>query len=75
MPRLSSFVLIAVLALADPLCAQDAPVFAPAPRPQRSQRVDPLTSSIRGRVTTADTGAPIRGAEVRLSMDGRFSGW
>ena len=26
-----------------------------------------------GRVTTADTGAPIRGAEVRLSMDGSFS--
>ena len=74
MPRLSSFVLMAVLALAEPVFAQEAPVFAPAPpRPQRSQRVDPLTSSIRGRVTTADTGAPIRGAEVRLSMDGRFS--
>jgi hypothetical protein len=39
----------------------------------RPQRVDPLTSSIQGRVTTSDTGAPIRGAEVRLSMDGRFS--
>jgi hypothetical protein len=38
-----------------------------------SQRVDPLTASIRGKVTTADTGAPIRGAEVRLSSDGRFS--
>jgi hypothetical protein len=73
LPRVSSFVLLAVLALAEPLVAQDAPVFAPAPRQQRSQRIDPLTSSISGRVTTADTGAPIRGAEVRLSMDGRFS--
>ena len=47
-------------------------VFAQTPRP-RTQRVDPLTASIRGRITTADTGAPIRGAEVRLSMDGRFN--
>jgi len=39
----------------------------------RTQRVDPLTASIRGKVTTADTGAPVRGAEVRLSSDGRFS--
>jgi hypothetical protein len=39
----------------------------------RPQRVDPLTASIRGRVTTADTGAPIRGAEVRLSKDGSYS--
>ena len=73
MPRLLLFAFMAMLALAEPISAQDAPVFAPAPPPQRSQRVDPLTSSIRGRVTTADTGAPIRGAEVRLSMDGRFS--
>ena len=71
--RLSWYALLALVALAEPVCAQEAPVFAPAtPRP-RSQRVDPLTSNIRGRVTTADTGAPIRGAEVRLSMDGRFS--
>jgi hypothetical protein len=72
MSRLSLCALMSMLALAEPVLAQDAPVFAPAPR-QRSQRVDPLTSSIRGRVTTADTGAPIRGAEVRLSIDGRFS--
>jgi hypothetical protein len=39
----------------------------------RPQRVDPMTSSIQGRVTTADTGAPIRGAEVRVSIDGHFS--
>lgn len=53
------------------LVATDA-VNAQPPR-TRPQRVDPLTSSIQGRITTADTGAPIRGAEVRLSMDGRFS--
>jgi Carboxypeptidase regulatory-like domain len=72
-PRLPLLALIAMLPLAEPIFAQDAPVFAPATQRPRSQRVDPLTSSIRGRVTTADTGAPIRGAEVRLSMDGRFS--
>jgi hypothetical protein len=62
--RGSLVLLLAMLALADTARAQ------PRPRPQR---VDPLTSSLNGRVTTADTGAPIRGAEVRLSMDGRFS--
>jgi hypothetical protein len=64
-PRLSFLALILLVACADAVLAQ-------APR-SRSQRVDPLTSSIRGRVTTADTGAPVRGAEVRLSMDGSFS--
>lgn len=64
MTRLSSLLLVTLVLV-------DA-AFAQAPRP-RSQRVDPLTSSIRGRVTTSDTGAPIRGAEVRLSIDGRFS--
>jgi hypothetical protein len=49
-------------------------IDAQAPRPRtRPQRVDSLTSSIHGRVTTADTGASIRGAEVRLSMNGSFS--
>jgi Carboxypeptidase regulatory-like domain len=64
---LSRFVCVfaATLVLASAVNAQP-----PRPRPQR---VDPLTSSIQGRVTTSDTGAPIRGAEVRLSMDGRFS--
>ncbi|HKH73693.1 MAG TPA: carboxypeptidase-like regulatory domain-containing protein [Vicinamibacterales bacterium] len=57
--------LIMMVGLADAILAQ-------GPR-ARSQRVDPLTSSISGRVTTADTGTPVRGAEVRLSMDGRFS--
>jgi hypothetical protein len=70
--RLSFLALVLVVDLANAVFAQ-APVFAPAQQRARSQRVDPLTSSIRGRITTADTGAPIRGAQVRLSMDGRFS--
>ena len=41
--------------------------------PRRTQRIDSLTASITGKITTADTGAPIRGAEVRLSSDGRYS--
>lgn len=63
--RRSACVFLAVLIAA-------ATANAQSPRARR-QRIDPLTSSIQGRVTTADTGAPIRGAEVRLSMDGRFS--
>jgi hypothetical protein len=62
--RWSLLALTAMLSFANAVLAQ------PRPRPQR---VDPLTSSISGRVTTADTAAPIRGAEVRLSMDGRFN--
>ena len=58
-------VFAATLALASAVHAQ--------PGRTRPQRVDPLTSSIQGRVTTSDTGASIRGAEVRLAMDGRFS--
>src|SRR5688572_7317774 len=34
------------------------------PRPE-PLRIDPLTASISGRITTADTGAPLRRAEVR----------
>jgi hypothetical protein len=49
------------------------PLVAAQRHPPRAQRVDPRTSSIRGRVTTADTGAPIRGAEVRLLSDGQYS--
>jgi hypothetical protein len=60
--RRSLLVLVMLAALADG-------IFAQASRP-RSQRIDPLTSSISGRVTTADTGSPVRGAEVRLSIDG-----
>ncbi len=60
--RRSLLALVMLAALADG-------IFAQASRP-RSQRIDPLTSSISGRVTTADTGSPVRGAEVRLSIDG-----
>jgi hypothetical protein len=72
MTRLSACAVIIVMAIAEAIGAQ-APVFAPPQRQPRSQRVDPLTSNISGRVTTADTGAPIRGAEIRLSIEGRFS--
>ena len=65
--RRSLCVLVALITLVSTIEAQ-----APPPR-TRAQRVDPMTSSIQGRVTTSDTGAPIRGAEVRLSMEGRFS--
>lgn len=36
-----------------------------SPTPMQQPRVDPLTATIQGRVTTADTGAPVRRAEVR----------
>lgn len=65
MARLFACLLVVLLGLSDVAVAQ-------TPR-ARSQQVDPLTSNISGRVTTSDTGAPIRGAEVRLSIDGRFS--
>lgn len=56
------------------LSALSVSAVAHAQRPQpRPQRVDPLTASIRGRVTTTDTGAPIRGAEVRLSSQSGYS--
>ena len=45
-----------------------------AQRPRRAAaRVDPMTSSIKGLVTAADTGAPVRGAEVRLSNRGSYN--
>ena len=40
---------------------------------QIAVRVDPMTASIKGLVTTADTGAPVRGAEVRLSSRGSYN--
>jgi hypothetical protein len=58
-------VLLAAVLFGESTLAQRA-----QPRPQR---IDPLTAAIRGRVTAADTGAPVRGAEVRLSSDGHFS--
>ncbi len=40
---------------------------------QKPQRVDPMTASIKGTVTAADTGAPVRGAEVRLAVRGSYN--
>jgi Carboxypeptidase regulatory-like domain len=40
---------------------------------QKPRRVDPMKSSIKGTITAADTGAPIRGAEVRLSSRGSYN--
>jgi hypothetical protein len=66
----TAFLLVAVLFGSG--FGSPAKVFAqtpapPGPRqPARPQpAVDPLTASIQGRVTTADSGAPIRRAEVR----------
>jgi hypothetical protein len=45
-----------------------------AQRPrQAAQPVDPMTASIKGVVTAADTGAPLRGAEVRLSSRSSYN--
>jgi hypothetical protein len=40
---------------------------------QKPQRVDPMSASIKGTITAADTGVPVRGAEVRLSVRGNYS--
>jgi hypothetical protein len=64
------------------ICLVSGVSSAQAPRP-RAQRVDSMTASIAGTITAADTGAPVRGAEVRVSStaqsrlattdgDGRF---
>ena len=61
------------------VCAAFAALIAPfadlaaqqRPR-QNAPRVDPKTASIKGVVTSADTGAAVRGAEVRLSNRGGY---
>ena len=40
------------------------------PAAQQAPRIDPQSASIYGRITAADTGAPIRRAEVRLLAEG-----
>jgi len=40
---------------------------------QRTQRVDPMTASVRGTITTAGSSAPVRGAQVRLSTGGGYN--
>jgi hypothetical protein len=70
MRRLS--VLLLILGAAPlPLEAQLRQV--PAPRTRPGPAVDPLTAVIAGRVTAADNGSPIRGAEVRTISDGGVS--
>jgi hypothetical protein len=39
------------------------------PAPRQATRIDPLSASIYGRITTADSGTPIRRAEVRALND------
>ena len=51
-----------LLLAAEGRAGQSAAGNRPRPEPLR---VDPLTASISGRITTADTGAPLRRAEVR----------
>ena len=50
---------------------RQAPAAARPSRPQPA--IDPLTASIAGRVTTADSGAPIRRAEVRAMANSGIS--
>src|SRR5262245_65548417 len=50
-----------------------ADLAAQQPPRRNPPRVDPMTASIKGLVTTADTGAPVRGAEVRLSSRGSYN--
>jgi Carboxypeptidase regulatory-like domain len=71
MMRAIVFGLLVVVALPCVATAQQRPA-QPSPQ-RRAQRVDSLTASITGKVVTADTGTPIRGAEVRLSSDGHYS--
>jgi hypothetical protein len=63
----SAFTIVAAIVATAAIAAQQ-----PA-APARTTRVDSLTASIEGKVTRTDTGAPVRGAEVRLSVDGRSS--
>ena len=59
------------LALALLMAAPEARGQAADPNRGRAEpfRIDPLTATIGGRITTADTGAPIRRAEIRAISD------
>src|SRR5262245_25921982 len=50
-----------------------ADLAAQQPPRRNPPRVDPMTASIKGIVTAADTGAPVREAEVRLSSRGSYN--
>jgi hypothetical protein len=54
------------------LCAAASGVLIAQDARQRRQRVDPMTARVTGVVTTADTGAPVAGAEVRLSASSSY---
>jgi hypothetical protein len=63
--------LLVCAAFAAWVAAADAAEAQQRPR-QNAKRVDPKTASINGIVTAADTGTPVRGAEVRLSNRGGY---
>ncbi len=72
--RVAALVLITLWASSPgpaPAFGQNVAPAPAAPRQPRAQAIDPLTASIEGRVTTADSGAAIRRAEVRaMSANG-----
>ncbi len=66
------FVLLLIPGVIPPtLEAQVRP--APAQRARPAPAVDPLTAAISGRITAADNGSAVRGAEVRTISDGGVS--
>lgn len=64
--------LVIVSTVIVPVVATSA-IAGQANRRPAPQRVDPMTGTIKGMVTAADTGAPLRGAEVRLSSRGSYN--
>jgi hypothetical protein len=74
MPRHLTLLLALLVAVNGASIAGQRPA-GPVPRqPARAQNaVDPLTASIQGRVVSADTGAPIRRAEVRAMNERNMS--
>ena len=65
--RCTALLVVLAVAVSQPYLQAQARQAAPRTRPQPA--VDPLTASISGRVTAADNGSPIRGAEVRTVSD------
>jgi hypothetical protein len=60
-----SLSLLVLILAASPLPLEAQLRQAPAPRTRPGPAIDPLTALISGRITAADTGSPVRGAEVR----------
>src|SRR5262245_37922372 len=74
MARILPLGAVAVLMLTGAVIAQGPPVGRGFPRDVRPQATASGTAVIRGRVTVADSGTPIRRAQVRaLSSDSRGS--